>query len=78
MITPRHLRVLRSAGVGVGSNDVEEWADAISASCAAGVLRLGDYSACLIDKLAGVESKPFTISQFTSNTYGEYPTRGLR
>ena len=62
MITPRHLRVLRSAGVGVGSNDVEEWADAISASYCTGVLRLGDYSACLIDKITQAwSSKPFTM-----------------
>jgi len=78
MITPRHLRVLRSAGVGVGSNDVEEWADAISASCAAGVLRLGDYSACLIDKITQAwSSKPFTMFPVHEYTYGEYPTPWL-
>ena len=78
VITQRHLKILNSAGVGVGPYDVEEWADAITASCAAGVLRIGDYSACLIDKvLQAWVSKSFANFPVYEYTYGDHPTPWL-
>jgi len=74
MVTKRLLNVLRSAGIGVGTFDVTEWADMLALSSAAGVLRLGDYNVKLIDSvLQAWDSKPFVAYPVYEYTYGDQP-----
>ena len=78
MITERYLKALSKAGVGVGVYDVEDWVEALTASCSAGILRIGDATAELIDKLLNAwASKNFTNYPIHEYTYGEYPTPWL-
>lgn len=78
MVTKRLLNVLRSAGIGVGSFDVTEWADMLALSSAAGVLRLGEYNAKLIDSvLQAWDSRNFVFYPVHEYTYGAYPVSWL-
>lgn len=78
MVTTRLINVLKSAGIGVGAFDVTEWAEMLSLSSAAGVLRLGDYNLRMIDKvLQAWTSKPFISYPVFEYTYGAQPTPWL-
>lgn len=78
MVTTRLLNVLRSAGIGVGALDVTEWAELLTLSGAAGVLRLGDYNLKLINSvLQAWAAKTFITYPVYEYTYGEQQTPWL-
>lgn len=74
MITQRLLRMIKNADIGLSSQDLREWLNALTLAISAGALRLGDANIKQITRLSLAWcSTPFNALSAHEYTHGDRP-----